>query len=117
MLKRVIEEGRCIFEDGVVLTYNIYKRRTRVSNNSKVYAERGEGIIHQMISNERGKGHATKIFEDFFKMIDTNLYLSVRTTNHKAIGFYNKMGMRQVGKTSWGNDTMKGLIYYKEAIR
>jgi len=25
--------------------------------------------------------------------------------------------MRQVGKTSWGNDTMKGLIYYKEAIR
>ena len=35
-LKRVIEEGRCIFKDGVVLTYNIYKRRTRVSNNSKV---------------------------------------------------------------------------------
>ena len=70
-----------------------------------------------MISNERGKGHATKIFEEFFKMIDTNLYLSVRTTNHKAIGFYNKMGMRQVGKTSWSNDTMKGLIYYKESVR
>ena len=49
-----------------------------------------------------------------FKMIDTNLYLSVRASNHKAIGFYNKMGMRQVGKTSWGNNTMKGLIYYKD---
>ena len=116
-LKRVIEEQRCIYEDKVVLTYNIYKRRTRVSYNSKVYAEKGEGIIHQMISNERGKGHATKVFEEFFKMIDTNLYLSVRTSNHKAIGFYNKMGMRQVGKTSWGNDTMKGLIYYKESVR
>ena len=32
-----------------------------------------------MISNERGKGHASKVFEEFFKMIDTNLYLSVRT--------------------------------------
>ena len=73
-LKRVIEEGRCIYEDKVVLTYNIYKRRTRVSYNSKVYAEKGEGIIHQLISNERGKGHATKVFEEFFKMIDTNLY-------------------------------------------
>ena len=37
-LKRVIEEGRCILQDGVVLTYSIYKRRTRVSNNCKVYA-------------------------------------------------------------------------------
>ena len=88
-----------------------------MSYNSKVYAEKGEGIIHQMISYERGKGHATKVFEEFFEMIDTNLYLSVRTSNHKAIGFYNKMGMRQVGKTSWGNNTMKGLIYYKESIR
>ena len=116
-LKSIIEEGRCIFEDGVVLTYNIYKRRTRVSTNCKVYAERGGGIIHHMISDERGKGHATKVFEEFFKMIDTNLYLSVRTTNHKAIGFYNKMGMRRVGKTSWGNNSMKGLIYYKESIK
>ena len=95
-LKKVIEEGRCIYEDEVVL-HNIYKRRTRVSNNSKVYAERGEGIIHQMISSERGKG-TPKVFEEFFKMIDTNLYLSVRTSNHKVISFYNKMGMRQVGK-------------------
>ncbi len=88
-----------------------------MSNNSKVYAEKGEGIIHQMISKERVKDNATKVFEEFFKMIDTNLYLSVRTSNDKAIGFYNKMGMRQVGKTSWGNNTMKGLIYYKESIR
>ena len=39
-LKRMIKEGRCIYEDKVVLTYNIYKRRTRVSYNSKVYAEK-----------------------------------------------------------------------------
>ena len=116
-LKRVIEEGRCILQDEVVLTYSIYKRRTRVSNNCKVYAERGGGIIHHMMSNERGKGHATKVFEEFFKMIDTNLYLSVRTSNHKAIGFYNKMGMRQVRKTSWGNNSIKGLIYYKGYVR
>ena len=90
-LKRVIEEGRCIYEDIVVLTYNIYKRRTRVNNNSKVYVLKGEAFIHQMISNKRGKGHVTKVFGEFFKIIDTNLYLFLRTSNHKAIGFYNKM--------------------------
>ena len=46
-----------------------------------------------------------------------SIYLSVKTTNHKAISFYNKMGMRQVGETSWGNNTMNGLIYYKQSIR
>ena len=54
-LKRVIDEGRFIFQDGAVLTYYIYKRRTRVSSNCAVYAERGVGIIHQMISNEKAK--------------------------------------------------------------
>ena len=111
-LKRQIDSGECILDRDVVITYTIYKKRTQITKGLSLYGEKGECVLHQIVSKKQD-GSASKVFNDFFNFINTNLYLTVRSSNKRAIGFYKKMGMKEVGKTSWSNGTMEGLVFLK----
>ena len=111
-LKRMITGGMCILDREVVITYTIYKKRTKINKGASVYGEKGDCILHQIVSK---KGKATEVFTDFFDYINTNLFLSVRASNDTAINFYLKMGMKEVDKTTWGNG-VEGLVFHKPEI-
>lgn len=110
-LKRQIESGECAFDEGVVITYNLYKRNTSLGD---VVASKGDCILHQIVTAQQGNGSASRVFKKFVDYIDATIFLSVRAENLIAVGFYKKMGMDVVGKTSWKNGEIEGLIFRME---
>ena len=110
-LKRQIESGECAFDEGVVITYNLYKRNTSLGD---VVASKGDCILHQIVTAQQGNGSASRVFKKFIDYIDATIFLSVRAENPIAVGFYKKMGMDVVGKTSWKNGEIEGLIFRME---
>ena len=107
-LKSQIINGGCVFDEGVVITYNLYKKKTAIGST---IASKGDCILHQIVTAKQGNGCAAKVFTKFTESIDTNIFLSVRADNHTAIGFYKKMGMYQSGKISWKNGEIEGLVF------
>ena len=109
-IKKRIANGEVVFENDVVITYSIYKRNNKIEN---LTALKNECILHQIVAKYRN-GSARKTIEDFFKFVNTPVWLTVRSENITACNFYKKVGMREVGKTSWSNGNIQGLIYKKE---
>jgi len=115
-LKKRIEDGQCIFEDGVAITFQKYKKQTRVGDFD---IPRGSVVIHQIVNSQQGNGKGSQVFEDFVAEIvlpsGGDLYLSVRKANAVACAFYERHGMRVVGKVAWSKNGVKaalpGLIY------
>jgi len=110
-LRRQIERGNCIFEQGVIITYNEYQKRQRIGTQE---AKRGDIILHQILNAQEGSGKAGLILEQFFKLVNKPVWLTVRAENSRAIQFYEKHGMKNVGETSWLGGTMKGVVFLKE---
>jgi len=120
-IKTRIGRGQVILEDGVVITYHLYTRNQPLSKLDKdgnelgpsVMAEKGDCILHQIVTNERGK--ASIVLQKFFKTVESNkVYLSVRSNNDIAIKFYLKNDMKLVGHTHWSDGKMPGNIYLYE---
>ena len=120
-IKTRIDRGQVILEDGVVITYHLYTRNQPLSKLDKdgnelgpsVMAEKGDCILHQIATNEKGK--ASIVLQKFFKTVKSNkVYLSVRSNNDVAIKFYLKNNMKLVGHTSWSAGKMPGNIYLYE---
>jgi hypothetical protein len=114
-LRRRIEAKQCIYEDGVVITFQKYRKRTRVGNLS---IPSGAIMLHQIMSGNQFSGAGSRIFNRFFDEIVVpcggNLYLTVRTENTVACRFYERHGMGIVGKVAWSGGTLPGLIYCKK---
>ena len=109
-LKRQMSFKNVIFDEGVVIVNNEYKRKVKL--NKKVF-EKGTYIIHQIVNSVRGNGNATKILKKFLNSL-TNVrrcILTVRKSNIVARKFYERMGFKQVDTISWSNKTIKGIIY------
>lgn len=103
-----------IFEDNVIITYNIYKVNKKIGN---VQAKKGDCILHQIGAKNRD-GSAARILNKFFEYIDSDVLLSVRRDNVYAKKFYEKNQMKLVGETFWSNNTIPGDIYrYAKSIR
>jgi len=111
-LKRRIEARQCIFEDGVVITFQQYRKRTRVGD---LDIPAGSIMLHQIINSQQGNGVGGRVFDRFFAEIVVpsggDLYLTVRTENTVACRFYERHGMRVAGKVSWSGGTISGHIY------
>ena len=116
-----IGRKQVILEDGVVITYHYYTRNQPLSKLDKdgnelgpsVIAEKGDCILHQIATNEKGK--ASIVLQKFFKTVKSNkVYLSVRSNNEVAIKFYLRNGMKLVGHTHWSDGKMPGDIYLYE---
>ena len=108
-LLHYIETGNCIYDNEVAITFNVYKRKVRIGN---IVANKGDCILHQIVSKS---GKASKILQDFFKYINTKVYLTVRESNTKAIDFYLKNDMLKIGEIAWKNNTIPGKIFLYNA--
>ncbi len=98
-LQRRIEAGQCVYEEGVVITYQQYKKRTRVGD---VDVPRGAVMLHQIVNSQRFNGAGHRVFERFcdevVKPLGGKVYLSVRADNTVARHFYERHGMAVVAR-------------------
>ena len=109
-IKELIEKEQVILENGVLITYNVYQKKTTLGN---VFANKNDAIIHQIVNKDLGSGNATSVINDFFKYVDTNVFLTVRQSNLQANKFYKKVGMDCIGKISWSDKSILGNVYVK----
>ena len=113
-LRRRIENKQCIYEDGVVITFQQYRKRTRVGDFNIPY---GSIMLHQIVNGNQFNGFGGRVFDRFFEEIVVpsggDLYLTVRFENTTACAFYGRHGMIVVGTVSWAGRTIPGLLYRK----
>ncbi len=99
--------GQVYFKNNVVITYQRYKRDNKLGS---AVAKEGDTILHQIVAKERD-GSAQKTIKEFFEFVNGNVWLTVRENNNRANAFYKKIGMEQVGKISWVQGKMPGLVW------
>lgn len=111
-LQRAINGGRCVYQDGVVIIFSIYKKRTRVGTCG---IPRNNCMLHQIVNGNEGNGNAKAVLKQFLAYISSlNLpavWLSVRADNNRATKFYERNGFVEVGTVKWMNGTLAGIIY------
>jgi hypothetical protein len=111
-LRRMIEAGQVVWHDGVIVTYQQYKKKTGVGD---IDIPAGSIMLHQILNSRQFSGKGGRVFEQFVREIvkpsGGDLYLSVRKENTVACAFYERHGMTIVGKVSWSGGTLPGLIY------
>lgn len=111
-LGRMIEKGQVIWQDGVVIAYQQYRKRTKVGD---VQVPAGSIMLHQIFNTNQFSGAGRHVFEPFVDEIVApsggDLYLSVRRENAVACRFYERHGMRVVGTVAWKKKTIPGLVY------
>jgi len=117
-LRRMIEAGQVIWQDGVVITYQQYKKRTRVG---EIDIPRGSIMLHQILNINQFSGAGGRVFDQFVREIvqpsGGNVYLSVREENSVACAFYERHGMKVVGSVAWTGGTLPGLVYRRVELR
>ena len=105
-LKNKIEEGKVVYDKGVVITYNKYKRKQKLGN---VEAKMGDIVIQEIVKD---KGcDAEDVFERFVDFVDEDIWLTVRRDNERAKKFYDRVGMELVGEVLWVHGTLSGDVY------
>jgi hypothetical protein len=113
-LRKRIEAGQCIYDEGVVITFQIYKKKTRVGN---LDIPRGSVMLHQIVNAKQFSGAGGRVFKKFVEEIvkpsGGDVYLSVRKANTVACSFYERHGMEIVGKVNWSQkgSPLPGLVY------
>lgn len=107
-IQRMIVANKVIYDDSVIITYNQYTRKQKIGT---VQASKGDFILHQILNVNPGTGNASQVLCKFFQYCNSPVWLSVRADNHRAINFYLKNKMIQVGEVSWMNGQLKGLVF------
>jgi len=110
-LQRAINSGRCVYEDGVVIIYSVYKKRTTIGTCS---IPRKNCMLHQIVNSSEGNGKAKDVLNKFVAYITEStpaVWLSVRADNKRATNFYERNGFVCVGSVNWLNGTLAGLIF------
>jgi len=65
-LKREIAAGQVVWQDGVVIVWQKYKKRTRVGD---VQIPAGSVMLHQILNSRQFSGKGGKVFERFVEEI------------------------------------------------
>jgi hypothetical protein len=111
-LRRRIEARQCIYQDGVVITYQQYRKRTRIGT---VQIPAGSIMVHQILNSEQFNGAGRRVFRQFVDEVvrpsGGDLYLTVRRENGIACRFYERHGMHVVGTVTWSRGSIPGLIF------
>ena len=114
-LERLIGFGECIYQDGVILTFHQNKVPAPVIATSSYKAPESAVVIHQLLNSQQFNGAAGRVFDQFVKEMSSKgvheFILSVRADNAVACAFYERHGMQVVGRGTWANGTIRGLIY------
>ena len=112
-IERNIHDENVIYINEVVIIFKKYKRKTKLGS---VYALKDNYILHQ-IATKFHDGRASEIFKLFLENLDSKLYLTVRKNNKKAIAFYIKNKMIEVGDISWKENTIPGCVFLYSNIK
>jgi hypothetical protein len=108
-LRRMIEAAQVVWQDGIIVTYQQYKKKTRIDIPA------GSIMLHQILNSRQFSGKGGEVFEQFVKEVvkpsGGDLYLSVRKENAVACSFYSRHGMKVVGTADWSAGTIPGLVY------
>jgi len=111
-LKRRIEAHQCIWQEGVVITYQQYRKRTWVGT---VQIPAGSIMLHQILNSGQFNGAGGRVFRQFVREIVNpsggELYLSVRRENAVACRFYERHDLKVAGTVDWKNGAIPGLVY------
>lgn len=111
-IKRRIEARECIYQNGVVITYQQYKKRTSVGD---LHVPAGAIMLHQIVNSSQFNGAGRRVFKQFVAEIversGGDLYLTVRKQNGVACRFYKRHGMKVAGRVAWKDRTIPGLVY------
>jgi hypothetical protein len=111
-LRRRIEAHQCIWQDGVVITYERNRKRTRVGD---VQVPAGAIMLHQILNTDQFNGAGRRVFLKFadeaVRPCGGDLYRSVRRENTVACQFYERNGMKIAGTVAWKKKTIPGLVY------
>ena len=105
-LKNKIEEGKVIYDSGVVITYNRYKRNQKLGDTQ---AKKGDIVIQEIVKEENG--NSVDVFNRFADFVKSDIWLTVRRDNQKAKRFYEKVNMKVVGEVIWSKGTLMGDVY------
>ena len=127
-IERMIKSGNVVWEEGVLITYNRYKRKQKLGLVEQSMfgkgpyvklpyeAQEGDCILHQIAAKNQGDGSGKRIFERFVEYNrGRDIVLSVRSDNDRAIQFYKNNGFIKVSNIEWGKTKqVKGEIYLLE---
>ena len=114
-MRRMIQSGNLILDNDVIITYNYYKRNYKLVRSSlgemsqEIIMQPNDCILHQIAAKNRN-GSASEVLQRFFKWTKRRVFLSVRSENVIAKRFYEKNGMKLIGKTSWTKDGVKNAL-------
>ena len=107
-MKREIAKGNLIYDNDVVITYKLYKRKQKIG---EVIAQQGDCVLHQIAAKHKN-GSASIALQNFFEFVKPRrVFLSVRSDNEIAKKFYIKNNMKLVGSTTWAKGTLPGDVY------
>lgn len=110
-ITKMLIDGKCIFEDGVVIMFNQYKRNNTIGT---VTALKGTYTIKQIVNMNPGNGASERILNKFVEFAGTDVYLSVRADNKRAIQFYNRTKFVEVGSVNWKQGTIPGCVFVRK---
>lgn len=110
-IRKMLREGKCWCERGIVIMFNQYKRNNKIGN---ITAPLGSFTIKQIVNENIGNGNAALALETFVYDTSRDIYLSVRKDNYRAIAFYKKNMFIEVGSINWKNDTIPGLVFIRK---
>ena len=116
-IRNRIEWGRCVLDDGVVITYGGRRTQGPQYNSNRMVgtfqADKGDVVLHQIAKDKNGTGNASDVLQRFFKFINANVILSVRSDNMAAKKFYEKNDMVRVGDIQWSKKKkLDGDVWY-----
>lgn len=106
-VQRACRNGRCVYDSGVVIIWQRYKRTVQLGD---VRIPAGSVMLHQILSTQPKA--AGRVFRAFQTEAQADIYLSVRESNVWARAFYERMGMSCIGRISWMDGTLPGVIYW-----
>ena len=109
--------GRCILDNDVVITYGGNRSEGPQYNSNRNVGDfqiyKGDVILHQIAKDKNGTGIASDVLQRFFKFINANVVLSVRSDNMAAKKFYEKNDMVRVGDIQWSKKKkLDGDVWY-----
>ena len=110
-IKNRLKWGQVIWDDGVVITQQVYQQSRLIGKDTDVRVGAGSYLIHQIINSEKRNGNASSVIKRYFDHVGTDVYLTVRQSNIPANSFYKKVNMECVGTIKWSKGKMLGNVW------
>ena len=111
-LCRMIEAQQCIWHDGVVVTYQRYRRTVRLGT---ILVPSGTTCLHQIAKAPTAEpGAASRVYTAFYAAaVPEALVLTVRADNAPAWAFYERHGLQRIGEIHWTQQgqPLPGYVY------